>query len=93
LPRLLTPPRTRDRESIKSILSTNPPYKQAFNIEKGIKSIKKFSKSEFKKLEIIEFTDGEKEAYVEFKAYIDDYVMHEKSFFLKEDKWYYVGEA
>jgi len=56
-----------------------------------IKSIKKFSKSEFKKLEIIEFTDGEKEAYVEFKAYIDDYVIHEKSFFLKEDKWYYVG--
>ena len=39
---------------------------------------------------IIEFTDGEKEAYVEFRAYIDDYVMNETSFFIKEDKWYYV---
>ncbi len=61
------------------------------NKQKWIKEIKKFSKSNFKKLEIIEFIDGEKEAFVEFKAYIDDYVMHEKSYFLKEDKWYYVG--
>jgi len=54
------------------------------------KSIKEFSKSEFKKLEIVEFIDGEKEAVVEFKAFIDDYVMHERSRFVKEDKWYYV---
>jgi len=55
-----------------------------------IKSIKEFSKSNFKKLEILEFIDGDKEAYVKFKAYIDDYVMEEKSFFIKEDRWYYV---
>ena len=55
-----------------------------------IKSIKEFSKSDFKRLEIVEFIDGEKEAIVEFRAFIDDYVMHERSKFLKEDKWYYV---
>ena len=69
-------------------------YKDSLHFEKDkkewIKSIKEFSKSDFKKLEIIEFTDGENRAFVEFKAYIDDYVMHEKSEFIKEDKWYYI---
>ncbi len=55
-----------------------------------IESIKDFSNSYFKKLEIIEFINGKKEAFVEFKAYIDNYIMHEKSRFVKVDKWYYV---
>ena len=70
-------------------------HKNSLHFEKNkqnwIQSIKSFSKSNFKKLEIIEFVDGEKEAFVEFRAYIDDYVMHEKSRFIKEDKWYYLG--
>ena len=69
-------------------------YKDSPHFEKDKKewreSIKEFSKSDFKKLEIIEFIDGENRAFVEFKAYIDDYVMHEKSEFIKEDKWYYI---
>ena len=72
---------------IKTTHPGSPHYEKDLNTWK--KSIKEFSKSEFKKLEIIEFIDGEKEAYVEFKAYIDDYVMHEKSSFLKENKWCY----
>ncbi len=59
--------------------------------KKWIDSIKDFSKSNFKKLEIIEFVDGEKEAFVKFRAYIDDYIMEENSRFIKEDKWYYIG--
>jgi len=55
-----------------------------------IKEIETFSKSNFKKLEIIEFTENENEAFVEFKAYIDNYIMHEKSRFIKENIWYYV---
>jgi SEC-C motif-containing protein len=74
------------------IIKTTHPNSPHFEKDKNewIKSIKEFSKSDFKKLEIIEFVDGKKEAFVEFKAYIDDYVMHEKSRFIKEDKWYYV---
>ena len=73
---------------IKTTHKNSPHFEE--NKKEWIKSIKEFSKSEFKKLEIVDFTDGEKEAFVEFKAYIDDYVMKEKSLFLKEDKWYYV---
>jgi SEC-C motif-containing protein len=74
------------------IIKTTHPDSPHFEEDKKewIKSIKEFSKSNFKKLEIIEFIDGEKEAFVEFKAYIDDFIMHERSQFLKEDKWYYV---
>ena len=67
----------------------NSPHFEEDKLE-WIKSIKEFSKSNFKKLEILEFIDGDKEAYIKFKAYIDDYVMEEKSFFIKEDRWYYV---
>jgi len=74
---------------IKTTHKNSPHFEK--NKKEWIKSIKEFSKSDFKKLEIIEFIDGEKESYVEFKAFIDDYVMHEKSRFIKEDKWYYVG--
>ena len=73
---------------IKTTHKSSPHYEH--DRSEWIKGIKEFSKSEFKKLEIIEFIDGEKEAFVEFKAYIDDYVMHEKSRFIKEDKWYYM---
>ena len=73
---------------IKTTHKTSPHFEE--DKKEWIKSIKEFSKSNFKKLEIIEFIDGEKEAIVEFKAFIDDYVMRERSEFLKEDKWYYV---
>ena len=73
---------------IKTTHKNSPHFEE--NKEEWIKSIKEFSKSEFKKLEIIDFTEGKKEAFVKFRAYIDDYVMEEKSLFLKEDKWYYV---
>lgn len=59
-------------------------------------SIKEFCKnSEFKKLEILEFVDGENEAYVTFRATIfqgdKDISFTEKSRFLKiEDRWLYV---
>jgi len=77
---------------IKTTHKTSPYYEKDLNEWK--KSIKDFGKSNFKKLEIVDFIDGENKAIVEFKAYIDDFVMHEKSFFIKEDKWYYVkGET
>ncbi len=73
---------------IKTTHKNSPHYEQ--NRIEWVKGIKDFSKSEFKKLEIINFIDGEKEAFVKFRAYIDDYVMEEKSRFIKKDKWYYV---
>ncbi len=73
---------------IKTTHKNSPHFEE--NKKEWIKSIKEFSKSEFKKLEIINFIDGEKEAFVKFRAYIDDYVMEEKSRFIKKDKWYYV---
>ena len=73
---------------IKTTHKNSPHFEE--NKEKWVEEIKAFSKSEFKNLEIIEFIDGEKEAFVEFKAYINDYVMYEKSRFIKEDKWYYM---
>ena len=73
---------------IKTTHKNSPHFEE--NKKEWIKSIKEFSKSEFKKLEIINFIDGEKEAFVKFRAYIDDCVMEEKSRFIKKDKWYYV---
>ena len=73
---------------IKTTHKNSPHYEE--DRLQWIKEIKKFSKSNFKKLEIIEFTENENEAFVEFKAYIDEYIMHEKSRFIKEDIWYYV---
>ncbi len=74
---------------IKTTHKSSPHYEK--NKKEWIDSIKEFSKSNFKKLEIIEFIDGEKEAFVKFRAYIDDYIMEENSRFVKEDKWFYVG--
>ncbi|NPA11057.1 MAG: hypothetical protein GXO62_02315 [Epsilonproteobacteria bacterium] len=73
---------------IKTTHPGSPHYEN--DIKEWKQSIKNFANSDFKKLEIIEFIDGENEAFVEFKAYINDYVMHEKSRFIKEGKWYYV---
>jgi len=73
---------------IKTTHKNSPHYEE--DKLQWIKEIKEFSKSNFKKLEIIEFTENENEAFVEFKAYIDDYIMHENSRFIKEDIWYYI---
>jgi SEC-C motif-containing protein len=65
------------------IKTTAKEYKKELNEQE----IKLFCKSNFKKLEIIEFSEN----MVEFKAYIDDYVLHEKSEFIKEDfEWRYL---
>jgi len=76
---------------IKTTHKDSPHFEK--NKKEWIKSIKYFSTSQFHKLEIIEFIDGVKESYVEFTAYIDNYIMHEKSFFIKEDKWYSFKEV
>ncbi len=61
-----------------------------------IESIKAFSKqTTFEQHKIIEFIDGEKEAYVTFRATLhsngQDNSFSEKSRFLKEEgRWYYV---
>jgi len=77
------------------IVKTTHPDSPHFerDLKEWKKSVKEFSNSDFKRVEIIEFADGEKEAFVEFKAYIDEYVMHERSRFVKEDKWYYIDGA
>ncbi len=47
---------------------------------------------EFLGLKIIEFIDGESEAFVTFEAILGDGVLHEKSRFLKDEgKWLYVS--
>ena len=73
---------------IKTTHLSSPYFEK--NKDEWIKSIKEFSKSEFKKLEILDFKESENEAFVEFKAFIEDYVMLERSYFIKEDRWYYV---
>ncbi len=73
---------------IKTTHPASPYYER--DLDEWKKSIKEFSNSDFEKLEIVEFIDGEKEAIVEFKAFIDNFVMHERSRFIKENKWYYI---
>nr|WP_187648594.1 YchJ family metal-binding protein [Nitrosophilus labii] len=80
---------------IDYIIKTTHPKSPLFeeNIIEWKKSIREFSKSNFKKLEILDFFEKENEAFVEFRAYIDDFVLHEKSRFKKEKNWlYYDGE-
>ena len=63
--------------------------------QKDFDDLKSFSDNcEFKKLDILEFIDGNSEAYVTFKATIfcdtQDNSFTEKSRFIKENgKWYY----
>ncbi|EDM24135.1 YchJ family protein [Caminibacter mediatlanticus] len=73
---------------IKTTHKISPYYEK--NMQEWIESIRDFSKSDFKKLEVIDFVENENEAFVEFRAYIDDFIMQERSYFIKEDKWYYV---
>ena len=73
---------------IKTTHPDSPHYEKDIKAWKN--SIKNFSESEFKKLEIVEYKNEKKKAFVKFKAYIDDFVMEEESLFVKEDKWYYI---
>jgi len=75
---------------IKTTHTNNSDY--TANTQKWKSEIKEFCKNtEFKKLEILEFIDGENEAFVTFKAYLNDGYMIEKSRFLKVDnRWLYV---
>ncbi len=53
-----------------------------------------YNSTEFMGLEVLDFIDGENEAFVEFKAKLSDGVLHEKSRFVKENgRWlYHSGE-
>lgn len=55
------------------------------------KAIHNFAETTFfKGLKIVEFIDGEKEAFVTFEATLSEGIMNEKSCFLKvEGKWLY----
>jgi SEC-C motif-containing protein len=65
------------------IKTTAKDYQKELNEQE----IKLFCESNFKKLAIIDFSKN----MVEFKAYIDDYILHEKSEFIKEDfEWRYL---
>jgi len=62
------------------------------NREKWTEEILSFSNNtEFQKLSIIAFIDGEEEAFVTFEAVLSSGLLREKSRFLKEGgKWFYV---
>lgn len=78
---------------IKTTHPDNPSYKK--DHAQWRKEISRFCHfTEFRDLEISEFTDGEREAYVTFTAYLDqnqiDTTFTERSRFLKEDgQWLY----
>ena len=85
----------------KYIINTTHKENQDFTTatEQWLQSIEEFSKNtEFQKLEVIDFIDGEKEAYVTFKATLfcnkEDVSFCEKSKFYKVNKtWlYHSGE-
>jgi len=76
-------------KEVKYIIKTTHKNNFEWNNPNWEDEIKLFCQSEFKKLEIISFEDGEKEAFVEFKAYVDDTIIHEKSRFLKDRIWLY----
>ena len=77
-----------DAKYIKKTTHKSSPY---FGDE--IKEIENFCKNEeFLGLEIVEFIEEAKEAYVTFKALLGSGVLYEKSRFLKEDGvWFYVN--
>lgn len=74
---------------IKTTHSNNPDYIADSKSWKD--SINAFSKhTQFLGLEILEFIDGEEEAFVMFKAKLSSGEMVEKSRFLKvENQWFY----
>ena len=75
---------------IKTTHPKNPDYHD--NKKQWKEEIKNFCKStQFLKLEILEFIDGEDEAFVSFKATFENSIMTEKSRFLKVDgRWLYI---
>ena len=74
---------------IKTTHQNNPDFTD--NIKAWQESIENFSQAtDFLGLEILEFVDGEKEAFVTFRASLSSGDMVEKSRFLKEgDEWLY----
>ena len=76
------------------IIKTTHPENPDFTTERTSwkKDIDIFSKhTEFLGLKIIEFIDGEEEAYVTFEASLSSGLLTEKSRFLKSDeRWLYV---
>jgi SEC-C motif-containing protein len=85
----------------KYIIKTTHPKNQEFSTDTAawLESIQQFScNTEFKKLEVLEFIDGESVAYVTFKTTLfsngEDCSFCEKSKFLKEEnRWlYHSGE-
>ena len=77
------------RYIIKTTHPNNPDF--THNIKAWRESIESFSQAtEFLGLEILEFVDGEEEAFVTFRASLSSGDMLEKSRFLKEgDEWLY----
>lgn len=77
----------------KYIIKTTHPNNSDYtdDIKSWKQSINAFSKqTEFLELEILEFIDGEEEAFVSFKAKLSSGEMLEKSRFLKlENRWLY----
>ncbi len=74
---------------IKTTHPNNPDYSE--DTKSWKESIELFSnKTEFLGLEIVEFIDGEEEAFVTFKAKLSSGDMEEKSRFLKVNgRWFY----
>ena len=75
---------------IKTTHPDNPDYTS--DIKSWKESILSFTKqTHFLKLEIIDFRDGETEAFVTFNAQLSSGDLKEKSRFLKHhDQWFYV---
>ena len=77
------------------IVKTTHPNNEDYTVELKTwkESIANFSKeTKFLGLEILEFIDGEREAFVTFKAKLSSGDMVEKSRFLKEEEqWWYEG--
>jgi len=83
----------------KYIINTTHENNQDYtkDTQTWIKDIQNFTNScEFENLEILEFIDGETQAFVSFKAAItcngEDCSFTEKSKFIKKnDKWFYLS--
>ena len=78
---------------VEYILATTHPHNPDASIALSDwqKAIRDFAESTyFRGLKIIEFRDGEEEAFVTFEATLSDGIMKEKSRFLKtEGRWLY----
>jgi len=74
---------------LKTTHPDNPEFSEDTKTWKA--SVDAFCKNtKFLKLEILDFCDGEEEAFVTFAAHLDSGVLREKSRFVRESgKWYY----